>query len=125
MCSDMWDDHTEDIFESVTIEQAMCTPSNYWGSMTKSMQVWAKKALDACGPHLFMKFGQEKSLPTPTSKRIKFRRYISDDDIQETLVGGLICADAITLGHKSEIRSTVGRDLSGYGDCAEFDIQTG
>jgi hypothetical protein len=122
----MWDDHTEDMFESTTIEQALRTPSKYWGSMTKGMHAWAKMALDACGPHLLMeKFGQYKAMPKTKSKRIKFRRYISDDDIQETLVGGLICSDAITLGYKSEIGSTVGRNLSGFGDCTEFDIKEG
>lgn len=126
MCNDMWDDHTEDIFETITIQQALRTPSKYWGSMTKGMEAWAKKALDACRPSLMMgQFGQHKSLPKVKSKRIVFRRYISDDDIQETLVGGLICEESITLGHESKIGSTVGRNLSGYGDCTEFDIKEG
>lgn len=126
MCMDMWDDHTEDIFDSVTIEQALSTPSNYWGSMTKSMHAWAEKALlQSASPLLLNAFGKIKHIPKIKSKRIKFRRYITDDDIQETLVGGLICSESITLGYKSEIGSTVGRNLSGFGDCTEFDIKEG
>ena len=126
MCDEMWDDNTEDIFESVTIKQALRTPSKQWGSMSAAMEAWASKALLLSASPLVMEaFSKTKYMPKPKSKTIKFRRYIIDDDIQETLVGGLICAESITLGYKSEIRGAVGRNLSGYGDCTEFDIKQG
>jgi hypothetical protein len=120
----MWDDHTEDIFDSVTIEQALRTPSNSWGSMSEHMKVWAEKALcQSVNPLILNAFGKIKFLPKSKSKTIKFRRYLTNDEIEETLVGGFICTESITLGNKSTVGRTVGRNLSGYGDCTEFCVR--
>ncbi|MCK4820314.1 hypothetical protein KA005_31410, partial [bacterium] len=118
---DMWDDHTEDIFDSVTIEQALRTPNKYWGGMSQHMRDWAAKALFHSSTVL-ESFAKYKLMPKLKGRTIKFRRYGIHETV-ETMVGGFICKECSSLGKERQIGSYVAGNLSDYGDCTEFRIQ--
>ena len=115
MCDDMWDDNTEDIFQSVTIKQALRTPSDTWGRMSKGMRAWAAEALIQSS-NMLEAFGKYKYMPKSKSKTIKFRRYTTNGNDEETLVRGFICEAVTTLGDRREKWSIRPCDLSGLGD---------
>ena len=122
MCDDMWDDHTEDIFQSITIKQALRTPpKTNWGNaglltkMWSQVKLWEESAF--CRTINKFQYGAK-----PKGTKIKFRRY-GNVETEETMVGGFICEAITTLGNQSQVWSTVGRNLSGYGDTTEFGIK--
>ena len=117
MCSSMWDNHTEELFQETTVEQAMRSPSKSGGSMSKAMQAWAAEALLHSSTNLLPAFSKYKDMPKAKSKSIKFRRYITHVRIPETeMVGGFIAEAVTTLGDRREKRSIRPCDLSGLGD---------
>lgn len=75
MYDEMWEDHTEDIFQSITIKQALRTPSKIkWGEMGFLSKLWTQSKL--LEESIFSKMiNRYQYQGKNKSGTIKFRRY--------------------------------------------------
>ena len=111
MYDEMWEDHTEEIFQSITIEQALRTSSK-WGDMSLLSQMWAQVKLweQSAFSKAINKYRYAGKNRTGT---IKFRRY---GTYEKKMVRSVDAETELTLGYCRTFGRSVPRCLSGFGN---------
>lgn len=111
MYDEMWEDNTEDIFQSITIEQALSDSPCRMGWLS---QMWAQvKSWEESAVYRTINKYQYDVKPMGKFGTIKSRRY---GTYEKEMVRSINTETELTLGYSRTFGRSVPRCLSGFGD---------
>ena len=119
MCDEMWEEHTEEIFQSVTIEQALQTPSTKWRGISSFVRSQVKLWEQSIFCHIMNKYRYDVK---SKGNKLKFRRY---SVYKKKMVRNVNTETELTLGYSRTFGRSVSRSLSGFGDGNFYYLEEG